>query len=184
MEKMKKCYKCKKYSCLNNFHKNRSKKDGLSLYCKECKKIQDKKYSKNKKRYNSSYYLSHKEEYKDYNQRRIELHRIEPRIRLRGGCRARAIKKGLDFDLKSYKDLPKVPKFCPVLGIPLICGKGKSFKGGGTDNSPSLDRIDNDKGYIKGNLQIISRKANQMKSNGNFKDIEMLYKYMKKQRRK
>ena len=47
---MKKCYKCKKYSCLNNFHKNRSKKDGLSLYCKECKKIQDKKFKDSQKK--------------------------------------------------------------------------------------------------------------------------------------
>ena len=181
---MKKCYKCKKHSCLNDFHKDKSRKDGLCNLCKECKKTKDKGNRKNRKRYNLKYYSNNISKYKKYNSRRRELHRIDPRIRLRGGCRARAIEKGLDFDLKSYKDLPKVPKFCPILGIPLICGKGKNFKGGGTDNSPSTDRIDNDRGYLKDNIQIISRKANQMKSNATFEDVEMLYKYMKKQRRK
>ena len=86
--------------------------------------------------------------------------------------------KGIVFNILSYKDLPKVPKYCPILDIPLYVGDKVS-----TDNSPTLDRIDNDNGYIKGNIQIISRKANQMKSNGDFKDIEMLYNFMKKQRR-
>ena len=119
-------------------------------------------------------------DYQDYNERRRELHRMEPRIRLRGGAKRRAEKNGLEFDLSTYKDLPKCPKKCPILKINLIVGTSKDGKGGGTDNSPSLDRIDNNKGYIKGNVQIISRKANQMKNNANFEEIEMLYKYMKK----
>ena len=86
-----------------------------------------------------------------------------------------------NFDLPSCKDLPKVPKYCPILGIPLIVGTYKKNKGGGTDNSPSLDRINNNKGYIKENIQIISRKANQMKNNGSFEDIKKLYNFMKKQ---
>ena len=116
----------------------------------------------------------------DFNKKRRERHREQPIIRLRGGAYRRANIKGLEFDLPSYKDLPKCPKRCPILNIPLKVGKLKDSNGGGTDNSPSLDRIDNNKGYVKGNLQIISRKANQMKSNANFEEIEMLYKYMKK----
>ena len=112
-------------------------------------------------------------------EKRRKRHMKDARIRLRGGARDRAIEKCIDFKLKSYKDLPKVPEYCPILDIPLYVGTKTS-----TDNSPTLDRIDNNKGYIKGNIQIISRKANQMKSNATFEDVEMLYKYMKKQRRK
>ena len=128
-----------------------------------------KRLQRDKDRVNCKFYLN----------RRKELHKKDPRIRMRDGARKRAIKKNLAFELYTYKDVPEIPKHCPTYKIPLFVGVGVA-----TDNSPSLDRIDNDKGYIKGNLQIISRKANQMKSNGNFKDIEMLYKYMKKQRRK
>ena len=47
---------------------------------------------------------------------------------------------------------------CPVLGIPLELGT-RHFH----DNAPSIDRIDNEKGYIPGNVWIISHKANRMK---------------------
>ena len=106
--------------------------------------------------------------------RRRELHRKDGRISLRGGALQRSKKNNIPFNIPTYKDLPKVPKYCPILRIPLIIGRGVS-----TDNSPTLDRIDNNKGYIKGNIHIISRKANQMKSNANLKEIEMLYDYMK-----
>ena len=111
--------------------------------------------------------------------RRRELHRKDPRIRLRGSAKERAIYKGIVFDIPSYKDLPRVPDYCPILKISLYVGDSVS-----TDNSPTLDRIDNTKGYIKGNIQIISRKANQMKSNANLKEIKMLYNFMKKQKSK
>jgi hypothetical protein len=72
----------------------------------------------------------------------------------------RAKKKGLDFNIT--KGDFKVPPFCPILGIPLEF----HFDGsnGGKPNSPSLDRIDNSKGYVKGNVQVISLLANTMKS--------------------
>ena len=57
----------------------------------------------------------------------------------------------------------------------MFVGEGKS-----TDNSPTLDRIDNTNGYIKGNVQWLSRKANQMKSNATLKEIGKLYNYMNK----
>ena len=112
-------------------------------------------------------------------EKRRKRHMKDARIRLRGGARDRAMEKCINFKLKSYKDLPKVPKYCPILEIPLYVGTKTS-----TDNSPTLDRIDNNKGYIKENIQIISRKANQMKSNANFKEIEKLYFFMLNIRRK
>lgn len=74
----------------------------------------------------------------------------------------RARKRNLEFNID--KDDIDIPEHCPILGIPLIEGKGKA---GGKKNSPSIDRIDPTKGYIKGNVRIISHLANAMKSFAN-----------------
>ena len=176
---MKKCYKCEEVKDLNHYYTDRTRKDGLTNQCKSCKYKYDKEYSKKRKKYFKKYYKENAQVYVDYNERRRERHSLEPRIRMNDGARRRALKKGLEYNLKSYKDLPEVPVFCPILGIPLVSNRGS--KNGGSDNSPSLDRINNDRGYIIGNLQIISRKANQMKSNGSFEDIKKLYLFMKQQ---
>lgn len=67
--------------------------------------------------------------------------------------------KNIPFNL-TVDDL-ELPEHCPILGVPL-----KFNKNGADDNSYSIDRIDNSKGYVKGNIQIISLKANVLKSNG------------------
>ena len=70
--------------------------------------------------------------------------------------KSRAKKKGLDFNLDEQDVLGVT--LCPVLGFPLVRSVGKP-----SWNSPSLDRIDNTKGYVKGNVQIMSYLANSMK---------------------
>jgi len=47
------------------------------------------------------------------------------------------------------------------------------------DSSPSLDRIDNTKGYVKGNVAVICYRANWLKNNANVKEIEAILRYMK-----
>lgn len=69
-----------------------------------------------------------------------------------------------------------VPEKCPILGIPLTVSEKMS------DGSPSLDRIDNSLGYVKGNVQVISVKANTIKSNATMEEIEKVYNYMKNHR--
>jgi hypothetical protein len=71
----------------------------------------------------------------------------------------RAKKKGLEFNIDAYDVI--IPEVCPYLGIKIENGTL-----GNHDASPSLDRIDSSKGYIKGNVEIISWKANQIKNNG------------------
>ena len=63
---------------------------------------------------------------------------------------------------------------CPILNL--------EFKSGvsNRDNLPSIDKIVPHKGYVKGNVQIISFKANAYKSNMSLKQIKKLYNYMKK----
>jgi hypothetical protein len=73
----------------------------------------------------------------------------------------RANKKGFEFNIE-HTDII-IPNVCPVLDIPIFCRRFGIVKGP-CINSPSLDRIDNSKGYIKGNVQVISHLANTMKA--------------------
>lgn len=68
----------------------------------------------------------------------------------------RAKKTGVKFNL-TMDDII-VPKRCPVFGMVLKRGVGHSC-----DTSPTVDRINAKRGYVKGNVAIISRKANSLK---------------------
>ena len=75
-------------------------------------------------------------------------------------AKARAIKKGVDFSIT--KDDIVIPYFCPYLGVKLYAGTYADRKSG---KSPTLDRIDPNKGYTKDNIEVISDLANRMKQN-------------------
>ena len=94
---------------------------------------------------------------------------------LLGQARYRAKRKGIKFNLE-VSDI-KIPKNCPVLKIPLT--KGGS-NGGPRGGSPSLDRINNKKGYVKGNVQVISHKANTMKHCATNKELLLFASWVKK----
>lgn len=78
--------------------------------------------------------------------------------KLRNRAQQRAKRKNIFFDLKA-EDIT-IPDVCPILGLKL---KEHAGKVGGEHDSPSLDRIDNSKGYVKSNVQVISHIANRMK---------------------
>lgn len=86
------------------------------------------------------------------------------KYRMLRGARERARKKGLPCTI-TIEDL-NIPEVCPVFGTKLEAGTKVSYA-----NSPSLDKIDPTKGYIKGNIQIISMKANTMKSNASTEEL-------------
>lgn len=54
------------------------------------------------------------------------------------------------------------------MGVPLVVHRGKS---GAFADSPSLDRIDNDIGYVKDNIWVISQRANQMKGDASKEEL-------------
>lgn len=68
----------------------------------------------------------------------------------------------------SYTDI-KYPLICPILGIELDWFS--PFK---QDNSPSFDRIDATKGYIKGNVIVCSWRANRIKNDGTAKELRQI----------
>lgn len=66
-----------------------------------------------------------------------------------------------------------VPTHCPILGIELKLGKGKA-----RNESPTLDRILPKKGYVPGNIAVISHRANRLKSDMTLDEAKRLVAYM------
>jgi len=72
------------------------------------------------------------------------------------GAKRRALDQGLPFDL-TEGDI-HIPDSCPILGIALRKNTGTA----GSD-SPTLDKVVPELGYVKNNVRVISRKANVLK---------------------
>jgi hypothetical protein len=93
-----------------------------------------------------------------YRQKYIKEKESNPSRRLLLSTRQSATLKKLDHNI-SEEDLP-CPEYCPYLNIKIdySAGNGKTLL------KPSVDRIDSTKGYIKGNVEVISSLANTMKN--------------------
>ena len=92
--------------------------------------------------------------------------RTRPRRTILERARKRARRQGVRYALRR-QDI-SLPARCPVLGIPLRIGEGRS------PGSPSLDRIDPTQGYVPGNVRVISDRANKLKGNRRLEDIRSL----------
>jgi hypothetical protein len=82
------------------------------------------------------------------------------------GAKASAKKRGLQFNLEPFDIC--IPEFCPVLGIRIE----RNTKQGPSDCSPSLDRVFPERGYVKGNIRIISQRANRIKNDATAEELE------------
>ena len=74
-------------------------------------------------------------------------------------ARCRAKTKGIVFDL-TVADLGVPPQKCPVLGFELkYFGRSKK----NAKDTATLDRIENSRGYVVGNVIVVSARANELK---------------------
>jgi hypothetical protein len=110
---------------------------------------------------------------------RKEYHRWiaehEPARKMFTHAKARAKQLGVPFDLRR-QDI-HIPKVCPALGIPLSKGVGKLH-----DGSPTLDRYLPEAGYVSGNVAVISHKANRIKNNATFLELEAVTAWIRNQK--
>lgn len=79
----------------------------------------------------------------------------------------RAKRSGILFDL-TMDDI-EIPERCPALDIELFTCDKKNWV-----NSPSIDRIDNTKGYTKDNIVIVSRRANILKKDATLEELKKI----------
>lgn len=130
------CSGCKETKDTTLFSKNKQMKDGYANWCKACIK----------KHWQKPENLQRRKERRMGNYAHTLFIETKSRARL----------SGIPFDLDESDIV--IPDWCPVLGIPLIAEVG-----GRKDNTPSIDKLIPEKGYIKGNVKVISWLANCIK---------------------
>ena len=147
----KKCIKCGEVKSTTEFHKKPSNKDRLNNCCKACA---------NESR------TQHRESMPP------EKYKVS---RMLQAAKYRAKKKGLEFTIT--KDDIIVPELCPCLGVPIQLEP--YIRGGKTvahPYAPSLDRIDNNKGYTSENIWVVSHLANTIMSSVTPKELMLIAK--------
>ena len=114
------------------------------------------------------------EEWKKY---RMAYAKKKPEVRALHGARARAKEKELpiNIDIEYLRDIWPEDDKCPALDIKFRQGNN----GISVDSSPSLDRIVPKLGYIKGNVQWISKLANQIMSSATPDQVIQVGNYFK-----
>ena len=140
-------------------------------------KHREKKLAHQKEYYqaNKEERLSYAQEYRKKNSARVRKeryddYRAQPEMYMLHRARGRSKKEGWFCDL-TVEDI-RIPEYCPLLGIPLVVGAGRGKNG---PSSPSLDRIEPSKGYVKGNVWVISDRANSIKRDALYEEFEMMY---------
>lgn len=144
------CARCKKEKDSSEFFTRKQAKDGLQYHCIECNRQADGRYKKS-----------------DLGRSTVKNWRYSnPAKHLLYAARRRAKRDNLPCTISEEDIL--IPEFCPALGIKLEGGKGKI---GPSPSAPTLDKIDPSLGYVKGNIQVISHKANAMKNNASYDEL-------------
>lgn len=158
------CPVCNKNKPYYDFKISGRSENGRMWACKEC--IENKPKEISDTSYRNKYDISFHE--KTLISKNKEFHKNIKRYIL-NRAKYRAETHNLEFNL-DLEDII-IPEYCPLLEVRLELGNSKEY-----EYSPSIDRIDNSKGYIKGNVWIISKKANSMKNSATPEELKIFCK--------
>jgi hypothetical protein len=104
----------------------------------------------------------------------LEQRKKNPLRTMISNTKSSAKKRNIYFNL-TEEDLV-IPEYCKYLEIKLTINAGEGL----IDSAATIDRIDNNKGYTKDNIQIISHKANIIKNNLSINDLILFLKNIEK----
>jgi hypothetical protein len=126
-----------------------------------------------------NYFNNHKEKCLEYcrtnkewiSKRQKMARRNNPSWEMYRRIRCKSKQENIPFNLDPTDIV--IPSCCPILGIQLEMGNTTV-----SDNSPSIDRIYPKLGYIKGNIEIISNRANRIKSDATLDELKKIVHFL------
>ena len=134
---MKKCFKCGELKDTSEFYKDRARKDGLQSYCKKCELVQKQEYYAKNPATKVKNIAYHKKREKSFHGKYLR-YKHEAKVR------------DLEFNLSEGE-------FAAIISQPCYyCGELQ-------ENFNGVDRVNNKKGYIKGNCAPCCKVCNIMK---------------------
>jgi hypothetical protein len=86
-------------------------------------------------------------------------------------AKQRAKRDGVPFDI-AVEDLFPFPECCPVFGVEFDLVNPRSAR------TPQLDKLVPHKGYVRGNIAIISTRANRLKSDASLLELRRIADWM------
>lgn len=192
------CYHCNEWyvADLKNFTKNDRCPLGYTTLCRKCKGKMDmeyhakiksdpekwarylKKHNENKKKNPNTQIgwteYNNRPEVKERKAKWSREHMVvkalteeQYRLKILKNAKQRAKSQGIPFNL-TIDDII-IPEKCPLLGTTLTRGDHKRWEN--PENTISLDKIIPEKGYVKGNVRVISALANLMKNNATIEQL-------------
>lgn len=133
--------------------------------CKDCIKVENREYAK-KRREEDPKAARHRSK-KSKDKFKLENPVKYSASQMRSSARKRALPLKIDFEISVDYIVSISPKICPVMGCEIKYGGGEK-----SNFSASIDRINPDKGYIEGNVQVICLLANLMKSSASIEQMK------------
>jgi hypothetical protein len=192
--KTKKCIKCGEIKSLEEFTNSAKSRDGRGSYCTLCQraytkqwvtdhpeqvKVTRKAHDDANREQVREQQRKYKADHKEYFDEKRKQHVAEnPEKYVVYEARKRAKKFGLECTI-TPEDIV-IPEFCPILGLKLERGKVDKNR----DNTPSLDRIVPEIGYIPSNIAVMSYRANRIKNNGTSDEHRRIADWMDAQNQK
>jgi hypothetical protein len=129
------------------------------------------------RRYSTRYWKNNKERL-GYGRLRhkAKIYAMSPReawlVESLRSTKSRAKRKGIRFDVDTTSLKIELPSHCPILGVELLYERRGIA--GPVKNSPSLDRIIPERGYVVENIRVVSHRANSLKSNASLAEMRLV----------
>jgi len=161
------CTRCKEWKLFYMFGARRESIDKHKNWCKECN-------AQHSRDYNATYRTSPrgKETKALWNAQNWERRRVKD-----AKNRARSLKIPFNLTTEYIKSITPSDMICPALGIQMKVGG--DFKNS-MIRAPSLDRLIPELGYVKGNIAVVSTRANTLKRDATPEELMKVAKFYAK----